>query len=443
MHSRRWRAHGSLGHLWRHFRQRRSSSSPRSLCHETLPASSSSSRCASYEIAGGGRDWLVNAVDGTIHAKHNPSLVLGVDTASPLVLVQRESPRQLNFGPPPKNDETILPFQDAHFGVLVGDKQHVGDYHVRSTKVSATLPSDALVSYQEDNFIVLKNSKKSSCRTHEMVLDVQDWNLREFQPVHFVEGPHWDSFASRGGGRDFVWEPTGIISLKLNPQLVLGRAAPSLILVHETDSKHKIALQHAQDFANGNKSVQLTLVGGGAIGQRFTETREYGPWRYIESQVVNDEKDAIVATYDGNFILAANGLALDVSFWNVEQGASVNFVGGNDDLSIIQQSDQELVKSTSALRGWSDKKGDSSSDSSSSSSSSDSSSSSESSSSSSDSGESSNDQENVSDNEVYEEEDFVIEDEAFDNAQEELDIVMLQDLPPVEAMRDVHRSGDD
>jgi len=45
--------------------------------------------------------------------------------------------------------------------------------------------------------------------TRWYVLDVAFWNLVEGTPVHFVEGPHWDSFQNTGGGRDFVWNDDG------------------------------------------------------------------------------------------------------------------------------------------------------------------------------------------------------------------------------------------
>ena len=53
----------------------------------------------------------MSPAEKTIHAKHNPSLALGVDTSFPLALVQRESASQLNFGPP--NNDVLVPFQDT------------------------------------------------------------------------------------------------------------------------------------------------------------------------------------------------------------------------------------------------------------------------------------------------------------------------------------------
>ena len=146
--------------------------------------------------------------------------------------------------------------------------------------------------------------------------------------LNFVEGSsHFDSFIS-GGGRDFVWNEDGSIATKLNPNLVLGKAFPKIVLVHQ-DSSQKLVLEHAEELAN-RKTVPMMLVKNGAsVSKRYNETREFGPWHYVESQVAND--DAVSIRFDGNFILVdGEEFALGVSFWNMEEGTPVNLVGGDD-----------------------------------------------------------------------------------------------------------------
>lgn len=285
------------------------------------------------KLPGGGRDWLVNASEGTIHAKHDPSLVLGFDTSFPLVLVKKGSSSQLDFGPPPRNERDVRFFRGSGLGVVTGEKEHVGKYHFRNIKLDS-IDSDnvALVSYQQDKFIVLESSPSIS-EKHKMALDVANWNIVPGQGLNFVEGPDWDTFKSTGGGRDFCWNEDGSITTKLNPSLVLGQASPRMILVQE-DSPQKLVLEHAKELANG-KTVPMTLMHGyGAVSKRYDGAKQYGPWHYIESQVVMDpriDRDPVSIHYDGNFIFVdRENLALDVAFWDMEPGTPVNFVGGDD-----------------------------------------------------------------------------------------------------------------
>jgi hypothetical protein len=284
-------------------------------------------RHAPMKLPGGGRDWLVNVQDRTIVAKHNPSLVLGIDTSFPLVLTTKGSTNQLFFGPPPTDENQVVPLlsNDHKLGVVVDDKQHIGEMHYRDAKVVEN-PSNkdvVTVSYPQQNFIALE-SFKSWCTKHKMMLDVAFWNLSADSKVKFVEGPHWDSFQA-GGGRDFVWNQDGTISTKLNPSLVLGKAPPSLVLV-DKNSPNKLVLENIQDLANG-KTVSMTLVDGRVVSTRKDTPQEVGPWQYMESQI-SYEGNAVSIRYDGNYILADNDeFALDVSFWDVRKGTTVNFVG--------------------------------------------------------------------------------------------------------------------
>merc|ERR1712224_6861 len=48
-------------------------------------------------MPGGGRDWIINAEEGTISPKHDDRFVLGADSHSPLVLVKKGSCHQMKF----------------------------------------------------------------------------------------------------------------------------------------------------------------------------------------------------------------------------------------------------------------------------------------------------------------------------------------------------------
>merc|ERR1711998_311832 len=77
--------------------------------------------------------------------------------------------------------------------------------------------------------------------------------------------------------------------------------------------------------------ARLTLSShpGDAIGKKYLEEREYEAWRYIESGCGPACVAISVRLEDGKFIKLANDdLVFDVSFWKMEVGNTVNFVGG-------------------------------------------------------------------------------------------------------------------
>jgi hypothetical protein len=125
-----------------------------------------------------------------------------------------------------------------------------------------------------------------------------------------------------------VWNQDGSISTKLNPSLVLGKAPPSLVLVNK-NSANKLVWKNIEHLANGKK-VSMTSVDGQVVSTRKDIAQEYGPWKYMESQI-SDEGNAVSIRYDGNYILFDNDkFALDVSFWDVREGTTVNFVGSSE-----------------------------------------------------------------------------------------------------------------
>lgn len=85
------------------------------------------------------------------------------------------------------------------------------------------------------------------------------------------------------------------------------------------------------DALKRGETCALTLSShpGAGIGLMYPDERRFGPWRYIESSAC-PEAQAIRAQYqDGNYLMSeGRDLVFDVSFWKMEVGNTVNFVGG-------------------------------------------------------------------------------------------------------------------
>jgi len=81
-------------------------------------------------------------------------------------------------------------------------------------------------------------------------------------------------------------------------------------------------------------STKLSSHGGNvALGKMYYEERRHGEWGYIESQCVADsEEDTVYLQYvDNNYLKLVNlDLVLDVAFWKMHEGNTVNYVGGRD-----------------------------------------------------------------------------------------------------------------
>ena len=281
-------------------------------------------------IPNDGRDWLVLVEEGTICAKHNPSLCLGRDEDSyPLVLVPQDSNSALPFPRPwPFHQEYFLTLNHK-WAVVVQERKSYGPNHVHPTRVAKQSASLNLVQVSYPR----RNCQVTLVQGHyKLVLQVTNGgNIVPHASVNFVE--------NRGGGarRDFVWTDSGRIATRRDPNLVLGRGAPNMVLV-DKESPHVLNFQHAEELANG-KTVPMTTHQGYVVTKRYNETRLYNgaPWRYVESQVELEGGEAIQIRQEGNYIvLNDEKLMLQVSFGDVKAGATVNFVGGDNDMEQVQ-----------------------------------------------------------------------------------------------------------
>ena len=271
------------------------------------------------KVAGGGRDWLINAQTGTVASKLDTSFLVGVGPA-PLVLCPKDSKHALIFLQSPSSslhdiDLVLAPPNNAFVGFANEDAQQYEGFEYFDTVVSPFV--DPLsVSYQDDNFLVYDG---------DYVLDVAWWKIVEDQKVNFIKALDGSTF-TRGGGRDWIWNGDGSVSPKLNQELVLGRGIRGLVITQK--EKQALHLNHAQELANGD-TVPMELSGESeVVGAKETQTTDDG-WRYRETALIDESPIRI--KYDGNFILTpTEDFALDIAYWKLEEGNSVNFVGGDN-----------------------------------------------------------------------------------------------------------------
>ena len=287
---------------------------------------------------GGGRDWLVNAQNRTIMAKHDPSFFLGYGP-SPLILVRRESDKKLifpnvatnetwaNFSAVQSNDKKTSAKLKAIGFIPQSDVQKVDDYKYYDTLAHPSFVPFS-IRYQDSNFIVNKNG---------FALDVAFWNITEGNKVNFFKPVNDDSTVFvKGGGRDWTWNDDGTIASKLNPDLVLGLGDTGLMITHiEEDA---VRLTQAQDLANGKSAVMNLLPqynNGPSQFVRTLDEKTHDGWRYrnaiVQRQQEGNPFSAVEIKYDGNFILTLDeSYVLDISSWKMEPWTSVNFVGGDE-----------------------------------------------------------------------------------------------------------------
>jgi len=112
----------------------------------------------------------------------------------------------------------------------------------------------------------------------------------------------------------------------------------SLVLV-SADSRDKCIFKAAavDAVADSLSPRRLVLASPGSgqlsICKRYDTERHHGEWRYIESAVMMGAacSDAVEVTFhpDGFIEIPGRNLVLDVSFWRMQPGATVNFVGGS------------------------------------------------------------------------------------------------------------------
>jgi len=95
-------------------------------------------------------------------------------------------------------------------------------------------------------------------------------------------------------------------------------------------------------------SGKLSSHGGNvSMGRQYYEERRHDIWGYIESQCVaeNDDNAMYFQYVDDCFLKLVNlDLVLDVAFWQMHEGASVNFVGS--------RADHEQTKKGGGGRDW-------------------------------------------------------------------------------------------
>jgi len=291
------------------------------------------------KIDGRGRDWILNS-DGTIAAKHQADLVLGLGHH----LVDRGSERQLVL-----NEETISALKSGDYvtfttasGQGIGKNKETQEpyatledytWQVIEAEDKASAESTILVRYQNDNFIMDVNDN--------MALDVSNGMHEAGNTDNFVEADD-DVAASTemaGGGRDWVINvEDGTISPKSATHLALGRGASALILVEKGHSR-QIVMENMEGLMNGETiSASLSSPGNGdlVLSKKYEEYKEYQEWHYIEGIAQNAKERAIHIRYeDGNYLRLVNSdtgkdenLVFDVSFWNMVEGNTVNYVGG-------------------------------------------------------------------------------------------------------------------
>lgn len=287
------------------------------------------------KLPGGGRDWLVNAKEGTISPKHDPSFYLGYGPAR-LELVEKDSKNKAFFCKEKENesdDEEWIKMMiyrgdsndSARFvGKIPNSDSIVPFKGARYYDTIATEWAEPfVVKYVDSNFIATKD---------DFVLDVAYWNIVKGSPVNFASMDDGSSYTS-GGGRDWTWNDDATISPTLNPDLVIGFADAGLVI---TDMKDQaIHLKQIQKLADGD-TIPMELVGDDPLQVvSMSEEAMYDEWRYCTSILVrkddNETKSPANIKYDGNYLLTSDEkYALDISFWKMETWNSVNFVGGDD-----------------------------------------------------------------------------------------------------------------
>merc|ERR1712100_707396 len=159
----------------------------------------------------------------------------------------------------------------------------------------------------------------------DLVFDVSFWKMEINNTVNFVGGTNQGKERTKlgGGGRDFVLNDDATISPKNAPQFCLGLRSkmPKMVLTAKGDS-------NACVFEAFPSTMRLRSHPGFGVGFKYSEERRFGPWRYIESELVA-ATDAVHAKWDGDFVMiSGRDLCLDVAHWKMEEGNTVNFVGG-------------------------------------------------------------------------------------------------------------------
>lgn len=293
-------------------------------------------------LSGGGRDWTLNLQEGTISPKHDDKFVLGAHPNTPLVLTIKGESNQITF-----STDDLKTLKDGESVSMDGIGLQYPDSKLKEldgwyyTEACAVENKSIEVQYLDNNFLAMKDEDG-----HDLVLDVSFWMMESGNTVNFVRAgeSEWSWLKPKtwfqktflyGGGRDWILNvDDGTISPKHKPYLVLGQGPIRLILA-EKNSPSTIKFDNLDDLAKG-KSTTLTYSNKQkALGKLKKEEQYAGPWRYIESEIVEPTNAAYFKYIENNFIGTVDegkdiekSLVLDVSFWKMINGMPVNFVGG-------------------------------------------------------------------------------------------------------------------
>mmetsp|Transcript_5185 Transcript_5185/g.7660 ORF Transcript_5185/g.7660 Transcript_5185/m.7660 type:complete len:411 (+) Transcript_5185:57-1289(+) len=293
--------------------------------------------------AGGGRDWELNIDDGTIVAKHDENLVLGALKYTPLVLTNQGDPNQVTF-PINQLDELSKgsPVQLSGLTLQYPDDplKEFDVYYYKEIGVSQKSSPTLTLQYLDSNFIVWNDGNG-----RDMVLDISfnvqlKGNTVNFVSVNEDTSPWWKKWLQPktfeyGGGRDWILNTNdGTISPKHAPYLVLGYG-PIHLMLAERGSSEARSFENLEALAR-NETVKLIFSDGNeGIGKLEKKEQYAGPWRYIEGVVVSKNDTVPLKYIENNYIATAEenvpeekALVLDVSFWKMFSGNTVNFVGG-------------------------------------------------------------------------------------------------------------------
>lgn len=104
---------------------------------------------------------------------------------------------------------------------------------------------------------------------------------------------------------------------------------PRMVLV-KRGSPNELRFTNHLDLKRGKQvSASLSSHQGVGIGRCYKEERRHKVWRYTESCLGEDGIPIFIEYVENRFLKVVGAdLVFDVSFWNLEEGNTVNYVGG-------------------------------------------------------------------------------------------------------------------
>lgn len=290
-------------------------------------------------LPGGGRDWTLNLAEQTISPKHNDTFVLGSFPHQTLVLTNRGDPNQLTF--PSGQLEALTKGESVSLsgiGLQLPNEglKEWGIFNFKELGVSNAL--SLKVQYLDGNFLAWNDGQG-----HDMVLDISLGLQVAGNAVNVVcvkDGSGWWRWIQPktfqyGGGRDWVVNQTdGTISSKHVPDLVLGYGPINLMLT-EKGSPMTNKFQNLDALASGKPTKLVLTSGDKGIGFLGDKEEYVGQWRFIDTGMVPADEAIPLKLIEDNYIATdvqglpdKDALVLDVAFWKMFDGNTVNFVGG-------------------------------------------------------------------------------------------------------------------